>query len=222
LLRAFRPDLQSVTLRGNVPTRVEKLRAGEAEAVILAAAGLERLQGVLDLDGLATAWLDPALFVPAPAQGAIALQCRRDDPIEEALADLHDEAVAFTVGAERELLRLVEGGCDLPFGAWCRSIGNKELEMIAFLEIDGAIVRERRRGKDPGELADRVWNGFVARGARRGPAAAGTRGEGDDGAAGSQREIAGQRSEGGEHRGAEEHGHRLAARTDDGDAEPGD
>jgi len=187
LLWEVRPDLQAVTLRGNVPTRVDKLRAGEAEAVILAAAGLERLQGVLDLDGLVTPRLDPALFVPAPAQGAIALQCRRDDPVEKALAGLHDEAVAFPVRAERELLRRVEGGCDLPFGAWCRSIEGGMLELIAILEIGGAIVRESRRGNDPGKLAARVWDAFVAAGARRGTASAAELSKGGEGSEGGER-----------------------------------
>jgi hydroxymethylbilane synthase len=228
LLRAFRPDLPSVTLRGNVPTRVEKLRAGGAEAVILAAAGLERLQGVLDLDGLVTARLDPALFVPAPAQGAIALQCRRDDPVEKALAGLHDEAVALPIRAERELLRRVEGGCDLPFGAWCRPIEGGMLELIAILEIDGAIVRDSRRGSDPDELAARVWDAFVAAGARSGTAFAAELSKGGEGSQGGERGDGSKGSQG-EQDGAGAVYHEMVAgpgeagsRADDACGERGD
>ena len=86
LLRSARPDLQLERIRGNVPTRLDKLRQGPYQAIILAAAGLERLARepdapALGLDKLVSIRLDPAFFVPSPAQGAIALQCREADPV---------------------------------------------------------------------------------------------------------------------------------------------
>jgi hydroxymethylbilane synthase len=87
-LRALRPDLRPADIRGNVPTRVAKLRAGDYDGLMLAAAGLDRLG--LDLAGLQRVDLDPAVFLPAPAQGALALEIRRGDPLGDALTDLHD------------------------------------------------------------------------------------------------------------------------------------
>jgi hydroxymethylbilane synthase len=95
-LRALRPDLATAEVRGNVPTRVAKLRAGDGyDGLLLAAAGLDRLG--LDLGGLRRIDLDPALLLPAPAQGALALEIRRGDPLGDLLTDVHD--VAATRGS---------------------------------------------------------------------------------------------------------------------------
>ncbi len=112
----LRGDLNVHELRGNVPTRVRKLREGAYDAVILAAAGLSRLQ--LDLTGLAVIPLDPQLFVPAPAQGALALEVRQTDyHLASHLTDLHDPAAYQAVAAERGLMAMLEGGCQLALGA---------------------------------------------------------------------------------------------------------
>jgi len=115
-LAALRPDLELLALRGNVPTRVRRLVEGRYDAIVLAAAGLERL--ALDLDGLVVLTLPRALLVPAPGQGALAIQTRAGD--EELLAlcarALHDPTTAATVAAERELLVALGGGCNLPLG----------------------------------------------------------------------------------------------------------
>lgn len=162
LLRALRPDLRLEPMRGNVPTRLDKLRQGPCQAVVLAAAGLQRLARDADapplgLEDLVDIRLDPAVFVPSPAQGAIALQCRGGDAVEAALAPLHDERAALPVRAERELLRLVEGGCNLPFGAWARLLDGDHLELIAVLETGGRLVHAHAHGASPEELAARVW-----------------------------------------------------------------
>ncbi len=116
-VRALRPDLQLLDLRGNVPTRVQRLREGRYEAILLAEAGLERLQ--LDLRDLAVFRLPQAWFVPAPAQGALALQAREGDQALITLVRdiLHDEAAEVSVAAERALLTRAGGGCNLPLGA---------------------------------------------------------------------------------------------------------
>ena len=119
-LLALRPDLVTHELRGNVPTRVQKLRDGHGEleydAIVLAAAGLERLD--LDLSGLEVVVLEPHIMVPAPAQGALALETRRDAyEVASVLTDLHDIRTYKAVAAERGLMAMLQGGCQLALGA---------------------------------------------------------------------------------------------------------
>lgn len=175
LLRSLRPDLQLGSIRGNVPTRLEKLRQGPYQAIVLADAGLRRLERdpdapPLGLEDLVSFRLDPTVFVPSPAQGAIALQCREGDAVTEAIQPLHDPTAALPVRAERELLRLVDGGCSLPFGAWARVTGNDRLELFAVLEADGRVVRVRGHGTNPEELGARVWETLEAEAAGANPA----------------------------------------------------
>ena len=116
-LSALRQDLQLLDLRGNVPTRVRRLREGRYDAILLAAAGLERLQ--LNMDGLQTFDPSKSLLVPAPGQGALAIQTRVDDRavIDICRETLHDETTERIVRAERRLLTLAGGGCNLALGA---------------------------------------------------------------------------------------------------------
>ena len=117
-LRYLRPDLEIRPLRGNVPTRVRKVQEGRdgLDAALLARAGLERL-------GLArqiAAAIDPLVVMPAPGQGALALEMRRDDRrVAAVLAPLEDGASAHAVAAERSLLAALEGGCQAPVAAYC-------------------------------------------------------------------------------------------------------
>ena len=115
-LLALRPDLELLTLRGNVPTRVRRLREGRYDAILLAEAGLERL--ALDLSDLVVVDLDPRHVVPAPAQGALAIQIRADDAaVRELVARaLDDRAARERVAAERTVLVALGGGCNLPLG----------------------------------------------------------------------------------------------------------
>lgn len=113
-LLAERRDLRVLPLRGNVDTRLAKLDAGEFDAVVLAAAGLIRS----GLQARITERLRPPAFLPAPGQGALALQVRMDDEkTRRAAAALHDEKTALAARAERALLRALRGGCHLPLGA---------------------------------------------------------------------------------------------------------
>lgn len=113
-LRALRPDLEVVELRGNVPTRLRKVDEGQVHAAILAAAGLNRLGVRQRID----AWLEPPEWLPAPGQGAIAVQARADDEAMTALlAPLHHPATGIAVRAERTFLAALEGGCQVPIGA---------------------------------------------------------------------------------------------------------
>jgi hydroxymethylbilane synthase len=112
---ALNPSLRIEALRGNVPTRVRKLQEGAYDAIMVAAAGVDRLE--LDLGGLDRLELDPSVVLPAPGQGALAVEARADEPLTERLRELHDQQVTDCVGAERLLLELLGGGCHLPLGA---------------------------------------------------------------------------------------------------------
>ena len=116
-----RPDLEMVDIRGNVPTRLQKVPDGELDAVILAEAGLSRL-GFMDRAQELELTMTPAEIAdicPAPAQGALAIQIRSDDSIaKSAIAPLHDSATCEAVEAERLLLGYFGGGCHLPLGAY--------------------------------------------------------------------------------------------------------
>jgi hydroxymethylbilane synthase len=116
-LKALRPDLEIVEFRGNVDTRLRKLAEGQADAILLAAAGLERL-GKTD-------WLrerlDPKEFCPAAGQGALAIEVRMDDARTlEAIAFLDDPGTHFAVTVERAALAALGGGCQVPIGVHCR------------------------------------------------------------------------------------------------------
>ncbi len=174
LLGAFRPDLAVGLLRGNVPTRLAALAEGRFDAIVLAAAGVARLERAAEgsqaivPDGVTRTRLDPSTFVPAPAQGAIAVQVRANaGPVREAVAALDDPRTARTLRAEREVLRLAEGGCNLPFGAWCRVADDGRLTLAAVLGAVGApLARVEQSGEEPVALARAVWQ-QLANGARR-------------------------------------------------------
>jgi hydroxymethylbilane synthase len=117
-LLAFREDIQIIDLRGNVPTRIQKLRDKQYDAIMLAAAGVSRLK--IDLSEFHCEKLDPKEFVPAPAQGVLALQIRTDDKaLFEALQPLHHQDVAQAIAVERKVLNRLDGGCQLPLGVFC-------------------------------------------------------------------------------------------------------
>jgi hydroxymethylbilane synthase len=109
------PSLNIKNLRGNVPTRINKLRNGEYDAIIIAAAGVKRLD--LDLSDLEVIILDPDRFLPASGQGVLAIQIRNDEPdIETIVSRLNDNRVALEVSLERGLLSRFASGCSLPLG----------------------------------------------------------------------------------------------------------
>jgi hydroxymethylbilane synthase len=119
---AFRPDAQLKDLRGNVPTRLNKLVSGEYDAILLAKAGLDRLN--IDLQGMHEFVMDPTEFVPAPAQGVLALQVREEEKeLIQFLSPLNDMTVASKIELERAILNQLEGGCQLPLGAYCPKEG---------------------------------------------------------------------------------------------------
>ncbi|MBS3966189.1 MAG: hydroxymethylbilane synthase [Truepera sp.] len=138
-LRALRPDLVLTELRGNVLTRIQKLRDGHYHAIVLAAAGLQRL--ALELPDLALVVLAPEVLIPAPAQGALALELRRDDEALAALlTELHDARGYPAIAAERGLMAAMQAGCQLALGAHARRVEG-ELELLAWFEGRRVAVR---------------------------------------------------------------------------------
>lgn len=164
LVGALRPDLRLLDLRGNVDTRLLRLREGRFDAVLLAMAGLTRL----GRSGEATEALDPRAFVPAPGQGAIALECRdADAAVRDAVRPLHHEPTARAVAAERAFLAALGGGCNVPLGAHATHAG-AELELVAFVASEDGrqILRGERRGPDSEGLGRALADDLAARGAR--------------------------------------------------------
>ena len=114
----FDQNLVIKDIRGNVPTRINKLRTGEYHGIVLASAGVNRLG--IDLSEFEHIKFNPIEFIPSPAQGIIAYQCRKDDlNVRRILKDVHHKATGLISNVERKILKLMEGGCQLPLGAYC-------------------------------------------------------------------------------------------------------
>ena len=136
---ASSPKIEVRALRGNVPTRVRKLREGNYDAILVAAAGVRRLG--LEIDDLDHLELAPEVMLPAPGQGALAIETRAGDERTQPLSALHDPLVARCVGAERRLLELLGGGCHLPLGCLA-SEDDTGLRLQAVLgEVDDGVTR---------------------------------------------------------------------------------
>ena len=151
-LRHLRPDLTLVPLRGNVQTRIEKLQTTDFDAILLARAGLERL-GLTEAISFV---FDPREFIPAPAQGALAVQTRSDD--EQTLAvvrSIDDELSRAVVSAERQVLTTTQCGCHAPVGAYAECHGDT-VEVLAFIsDVEGRNMI-RRQAKGPVSQAVQV------------------------------------------------------------------
>lgn len=148
-----RSDIEIKELRGNVPTRINKLREGQYDAIMLAAAGVERLE--LDLSEFHVERLDPQEFIPAPAQGVLGLQIRETDTdLKEILSNLNDDSVARRIGVERRILNLFEGGCQMPLGAYCELDGdNLKVKACVADAWDAPVRIEEKSGSEVESLA---------------------------------------------------------------------
>jgi len=114
----FRPDTSIKDLRGNVPTRIQKLRDGGYDAILLAKAGVDRLK--IDLSEFEVVVMNPKAFVPAPAQGVLGLQIREEDTaLFNILQKINHTEVQRRIEVERKVLNLMDGGCQLPLGVYC-------------------------------------------------------------------------------------------------------
>ncbi len=166
-LLAARPDLVVHSLRGNVDTRVRKAMEGQYDAILLAGAGLTRL----GLDKNITEWLPLDVMLPAPGQGALAVQCRADDQTTlELLAALEDNPTRQAVTAERQFLLEMGGGCTAPVAAYAAVI-DEQSGMIHLmgrvLSTDGRkILNVRGQGMDAAQLGKDLAQQAMAQGAR--------------------------------------------------------
>jgi hydroxymethylbilane synthase len=149
-LRHLRPDLDLRDLRGNVDTRLRKVESGEYEAVMLSKAGLDRL----GLSQRISEVLSPEVCMPAVGQGAIAVECRlRDTEAGDLLAPLDDAETRTAIIAERALLSVLQGGCQVPMGAWAR-VERGELVMDACVcSVDGSQYVKQRAAAPPDQAA---------------------------------------------------------------------
>jgi hydroxymethylbilane synthase len=164
-LMKLRADLNVFPLRGNVDTRVRKLEEGEYDAIILAAAGLNRL-GKTEL---VKQVIDPVLMCPAAGQGALGIEIRLGDTVmREHLKFLDDPVARATTVAERALLNKLGGGCQVPIGAHA-VMEDGQLTLVGICaRPDGTeLLREVQSGADPVELGERVGDALLKRGANK-------------------------------------------------------
>jgi hydroxymethylbilane synthase len=153
----FRPDVAISDIRGNVPTRLEKLREGQFDAILLAAAGLSRL--ALDISDLHLVPFNPREFVPAPAQGVLAWQtCTDDKATRRLLKTIHQPEVAAVTNVERRVLNLLQGGCQMPAGVYCErdDAGNYHVWAAKADRWDAPVKRVRLSQSTSHLLAERV------------------------------------------------------------------
>ena len=165
-LRHHRPDLDIRELRGNVDTRLRKVESGEYDAIVLSKAGLDRLGWSQKI----TEPLSTEISLPAVGQGAIAIESRvKDQEAAQILGKLDDEETRTVIIAERALLSALQGGCQVPLGAWAR-IGRGELVMEAVVcSVDGVqYVRQKIAGapSEAAELGQRMAQLLIEGGAR--------------------------------------------------------
>ena len=153
----FRPDIQLNDIRGNVTTRLRKLQEGQFDAILLAAAGLKRLE--LDLSSFFIFRFDPREMVPAPAQGVLVFQaCTDDVPTRRILKKIHNKEVAEIIRIERTVLKLLDGGCQMPLGVYCQKdpMGNFHVWAAQASGWDQSVKRVNISSSTSFELAERV------------------------------------------------------------------
>ena len=165
-LRDTRSDIEVASLRGNVDTRLRKLDEGQYDAIILAAAGLKRL----GLDQRIVQFLDPEVMLPAVGQGALGIELRsRDSDVKRILASIHHEETGTCVRAERAFLARLEGGCQVPIGAFARLKGETlHLEGMVGNEAGTKIIRMKKQGAvdRPESLGSSLGDDILAAGGK--------------------------------------------------------
>lgn len=160
----FRKDIELKDIRGNVPTRLRKLDEGEFDAIMLAGAGINRLE--IDVSRYTVIRFDPREFVPAPAQGVLAFQANEDDlPTRRILARLHDREVAKAIKVERKTLKLLEGGCQMPVGIYCRvdQMGNFHVWAAKATAWDAPLQRVQLSSSTSAGLPEKVVEALNAK-----------------------------------------------------------
>ncbi|WP_042345555.1 hydroxymethylbilane synthase [Bacillus massiliigorillae] len=164
---AKRPDLEIKWIRGNIDTRVQKLKDEDYDAIILAAAGLSRLGWSSDV---VTQYLEPELCLPAVGQGALSIECRSDDAeLLEGLAQFACPSTTKTVTAERAFLHAMEGGCQVPIAGFATMNEKEEVSLTALVASpDGKIIlQEKVSGVDAEAVGNEAAKALQARGAQK-------------------------------------------------------
>lgn len=136
-IKNIRNDLNIVPIRGNVGTRLEKMKNENMDGIILAAAGLKRL----GMEDIITEYLNPEIFVPAVSQGALGIECLKNGKYNDYFKSLDNKDVRVTVEAERSFMRELNGGCHSLIGAYATIEGN-DLYIIGTYEVNGVIVKK--------------------------------------------------------------------------------
>ena len=141
-LKALRSDLNIMPIRGNVGTRLEKMKKEGMDGIVLAAAGLKRL----GMEDIISDYLDPEDFVPAVSQGALGIECLKNGEYNNYFKNLDNKEVRIAVEAERSFMRELNGGCHSLIGAYARLQGN-DMYIIGTYEVNGIIVKKDILGK---------------------------------------------------------------------------
>ena len=136
-LKALRDDINIVPIRGNVGTRIEKMKNEGMDGIILAAAGLKRL----GMEDIISDYLNPEIFVPAVSQGALGIECLRNSQYNSYFRSLDDKNVRIAVEAERSFMRELNGGCHSLIGAYAKLQGN-DIYIIGIYEVNGKIIKK--------------------------------------------------------------------------------
>ncbi|MEV0195849.1 hydroxymethylbilane synthase [Nonomuraea sp. NPDC050691] len=167
MLRAMRPDLEYVPIRGNADTRIGKVTSGELDAVVLAAAGLTRIGRTSEISQI----FEVEELMPAPGQGALAVECLSDrEDLVDFLAVLDDPRTRSAVTAEREVLAALEAGCSAPVGAFAHDDGQTLNLTALVVAIDGRRAVRKSTAGSPSEavsLARTLADGMISEGADR-------------------------------------------------------
>lgn len=137
LLKELRSDLEVVSIRGNVQTRLEKMNSENLDGIILASAGLKRL----GLENLITDYFNPEIFLPAIGQGALGVECLKDGVNREYFKKIDNEETRIGVEAERSFMRALNGDCHSPIGSFTK-IEGKHLYLLGVYQINGKIIKK--------------------------------------------------------------------------------
>lgn len=160
-LLSLRPDLEFTDLRGNLQTRIQKLRDEKYDAIVLAKAGISRIE--MDLSDFHIEEIPPIEVIPAPAQGVLAVQIREEDKeLFELLQKIHDSKVATAIAVERKVLNLFDAGCHAPLGCYCRETEDGQYESWTSIAKDNEDFPDRlyiRAGSTDG-MANHIFAKF--------------------------------------------------------------
>ncbi len=160
-LLSLRPDLEFTDLRGNLQTRVQKLRDEKYDAIVLAKAGISRIE--MDLSDFHMEEIPPIEVIPAPAQGVLAVQIREtDQELFALLQKIHDKKVADVIAVERKVLNLFDAGCHAPLGCYCRETDDGQYEAWTSIAEDNEDFPNRlyTRAESTNGMADRIFAKF--------------------------------------------------------------